>query len=744
MRKLFATAVLLFGASAMLMGQTYNVKTIAGVPAPTTATGANTLALFSPQNVLSGNCLDGSAGCTYISDTFGHKVWMIDATGAASVLIGGSYTGTPTSGQAANTQLVNQPWGLAQDATGNLYISDKNAHRIYKVDKTGVVTRFAGIGSGRFTGDARSGDTAGFNSPRGLAYYNGSLYVADASNNRIRRINLSNNIVNTVAGGGNPAVKAGDPAGIGDSGPAVLGKLSAPEGLAFASDGTMFISDTGNNRIRKVDTSSPAVITTVAGGGTCPAALTGTALTNCQLGNGRDASSVILNGPSGIVVDSSGDLIFAERGNNRVRAVDLPSDTISTIVGSGTSGSTGDGALANNARLNAPTGVALGASGDVLIADTNNGKVRVVSGGIIQSLTNFRTFNGDGAALSTQFGNPSGIAVDSAGNLYVSDTSNNRVRKIDTVGNVTTIAGGGNDSTEGAAATSASLNAPTGIAVDPSGSTIYVSDSGNNRIRRISGGLINTAVGGGTLTGEGLVGTQVQLSLGIGSDLKQRKIAALALDSAGNLYFTDPGNHLVRMLRTDGTVVTLAGIRGVSGGAGDGGPASSALLNSPSGIEVNADGSNVFIADSYNHVVRVLCVKGTADVPCSGGTIYPVAGEMGSADFDSSDTSPAYDLRHRNPAGLVLDGKGNLIYADTRNQSIRKLSLGTLVTTVIAGQDANRDGDYMPFYSGDNVLGTSARFSYPTDVAIDANGNIFITDAANGLIRQLIPNPVAK
>jgi hypothetical protein len=152
----------------------------------------------------------------------------------------------------------------------------------------------------------------------------------------------------------------------------------------------------------------------------------------------------------------------------------------------------------------------------------------------------------------------------------------------------------------------------------------------------------------------------------------------------------------------------------------------------------------VFIADSYNHVVRVLCVKSSADVPCSAGVIYPVAGEMGSADFDSSDTSPAYDLRHRNPAGLALDGKGNLIYTDTRNQSIRKLSLGTLVTTVIAGQDANRDGDYMPFFSGDNVLATTARFSYPTDVAVDANGNIFLVDAANGLIRELIPNPVAK
>ena len=321
------------------------------------------------------------------------------------------------------------------------------------------------------------------------------------------------------------------------------------------SAGNLYIADTGNIRIRKV---SNGVITTVAGNGTVGFS-----------GDNGPATSAQLSGPSGVAVDSAGNLYIADADNGRIRKVS--NGVITTVAGNGAHGFSGDNGPATSAQLNLPSGVALDSAGDLYIADYNN-RIRKVSNGVITTVA------GGGTSLARQrpghqraVGSPTAVAVDSAGNIYIADTGNNRIREVSN-GMIATVAGNGTQGFSGdnGPATSAQLWSPgphrRGLGRQPLHRRLD-----NNRIRKVSNGVITTVAGGGTsFSGDNGPATSAQLYP-----------AGVAVDSAGNLYIADASNNRIRKV-SNGVITTVAG-NGTLGFSGDNGPATSAQLCHPAG-----------------------------------------------------------------------------------------------------------------------------------------------------------------
>ncbi|MCM3038592.1 S-layer homology domain-containing protein [Paenibacillus motobuensis] len=328
----------------------------------------------------------------------------------------------------------------------------------------------AGIGINDYSGDGGPAASAELNYPGGVAVdSSGNLYIADSSNHRVRKVDASGKI-STIAGTGTGGYS-------GDGGPATSAQLNHPYRLTLDSAGNLYISDYSNDCIRKVDVSGR--ISTVAGG-----------KGSGYSGDGGSATSAKLSYPEGVAVDSSGNLYIADKGNHRIRKVDT-SGTISTVAGTGDRGYSGDGGDATSAQLNSPFGVAVDHNGNLYISDTFNHRIRKVdAAGKISTIagTDGPGYWGDGVpAISALFNQPIGIAVDSSGNVYISDRSNDRIRKVDTSGKISTIAGTGQRgySGDGGPATSANLDGPYGIAVDSRGN-VYIADVFSSRIRKLS------------------------------------------------------------------------------------------------------------------------------------------------------------------------------------------------------------------------------------------------------------------
>jgi len=373
---------------------------------------------------------------------------------------------------------------------------------------------------------------------------------------RIRRCGLVGAlvVVVTMVLGGTAFAVAGDIstiAGTGTSGfsgdglAAVGAQLDYPSGVAVDGVGNVFITDTANNRVRRVDAVT-GLISTFAGIGTAGFS-----------GDGAAATSAQLNSPFGVAVDGVGNVFIADTSNHRVRRVDAGTGLISTLAGTGTSGFSGDGTAATGAQLNSPYGVAVDGVGNVFIADSSNNRVRRVDvgTGLISTFagTGVGGFSGDGAAAtSAQLWNPFGVAVDGVGDVFIADTFNNRVRRVDAVtGLISTLAGTtGGFSGDGAAATSAKLNNPRGVGVDFDGN-VFISDTNNNRVRRVDAGtgLIDTIAGNGTFgfSGDGGAATSAQLYYPFG----------VAVDGAGNVFVADQVNHRIRKIDADPATVGL-------------------------------------------------------------------------------------------------------------------------------------------------------------------------------------------
>jgi uncharacterized protein (TIGR03437 family) len=678
-RAAFALLSLFLVAWPVWAQQQYLIKTVAG-GAPLATPAPAQSAIGNPRAV----ALD-SSGNVYFST--GNVVYKLDGSGNLTVVAGNSHAGYSGDGNQATAAQLNAPRGLVLDSAGNLYIADTGNNVVRMVTPAGVISTIVGTGFAGFFGDGGPATGAELNQPYGLAFDgSGNLYIADAGNSVVRKV--SNGTINTFAGLGASRGYTGD------TGAANAAQLSFPVSIAFDSSGNAYIADDGNYVIREV---SGGNINTIIGNGTQGFA-----------GDGIAATSGELNEPNGLQVDSSGNLYFADQGNSRVRKFTKSNSQLSTVAGNGSFGFSGDGSGATNALLNNPYGIALASSGNIYIADYGNARIRLISGSNISTVAGNGqiSFSGDGGqATSAQLNQPDGVAVDSAGNLYISDKLNQRIRKV-SGGVITTIAGTGTAgyTGDGGSAANAQVNQPAGLATDTSGN-IYVADTLNHAVREITPtGNITTIAGTGVqgYAGDGgsAMGAQLRFPSGV------------AVDQAGNIYIADTGNHVVRKI-INGTITTLAG-NGFPGFNGDGGQAASAQLNRPLAVAVDAAG-NVYIADSGNVVVREVSPKGIITTVAGNGSV-------GKA----PDGSAAASSILSGVQSVAVDPAGDIFIVGTVVQFVDPT--GTLYTVA---------GDGRIGYSGDGGPSTGAEFNGVSSVALDGNGNVYLADTNNNAVREM-------
>jgi uncharacterized protein (TIGR03437 family) len=485
-------------------------------------------ALNNPEDV----AVD-SSGNVYIADTGNNNVRKVAAS-VITTVAGNSVAGYAGDGGIATKAALSEPVALTVDSSGNIYIAEYGNSRIRQVSTKGIITTIAGNGTLGYAGDGSQATKAELSSAGVAIDSSGNLYVADRANFRIRQITSSGNIT-TVAGNGIYSDS-------GDGGAAINAQLNGPKGVAVDAAGNLYIADAGNNSVREVSRSG--VITTIAGGSAAGSA-----------GDGGPAAKAQLNGPRGLALDSSGNLYIADTGNNRVREITTDGN-ISTVAGNGTAGYSGDGGPPASGELSQPYGVAVDTGGNLYIADSGNSRVRKVSGGILTTVAgNGATdYSGDGGqATSAALNGPLGIAVDSAHNLYIADTANNRIRFVASNGMISTVAGTGAPGYSGdnGPAMSAELAAPVAVAVDAAGD-IYIADS-STRIRKVyPDGFINNIAGSGVAgySGDAGIATSGQLN----------GPSAIALDSAGNLYVADTGNNAVRLLQPAASGIAIGAV----------------------------------------------------------------------------------------------------------------------------------------------------------------------------------------
>ncbi len=320
--------------------------------------------------------------------------------------------------------------------------------------------------------------------------------------------------------------------------------------------------------------------------------------------------------------------------------------------------------------------------------------------GIVSTLAGSSIGNEDGSGIFSSFNCPYSLAVDVNGNVYVADRDNESIRKIAPSGTVTTLAGAGFRGYADGNGASASFTIPSGVAVDASGN-VYVADSGNHRIRKITSGGIVT-----TLAGSGFQGS----ANGNGVSASFAYPASVAVDASGNVYVADQWSHLIRKISPSGTVTTLAGSGGSGYADGDGASASFAY---PSGVAVDASG-NVYVADSGNNRIRKITSAGVV-------TTFAGAGVRGSADGNGA------SARFNYPTGVAVDASGNVYVAEVGNHRIRKITSGGMVTTLAGSGDpgfADRNGRMASFYN-------------PLGVTVDGSGNVYVADSGNHKIRKI-------
>jgi mucin-19 len=638
-----------------------------------------------------------AAGNVFIADFGNNRIRKLTPNFVISTVAGTGAAGHGGDGGLATSATLNGPIAVAVDSSGNLFIVDSNNHCIRKVSPDGVITTVAGNGVAGFSGDGGVATNARLNFPNSVAVDgSGALFIADTENARVRKVN-TNGVIQTIAGTGAQGFS-------GDGGPAVAAKLFDPAAVAVDGAGSVYIADFSNHRVRKV--TPDGLIATIAGTGIAGFS-----------GDTGPATSAQLNGPNDVKLDASGNVFIADYFNNRIRKIG-PTGAIGAVAGIGFAFFSGDGGPATAAQLNGPFGVAIGVTGDILIADVNNSRVRQVNAaGIISTLAGDGGlgFNGDGPAfLFAQIYNSADAAMDAAGNLFVADTFNQRIRKVTPAGVVSTIAGTNNTgfSGDGGPATSALLWFPTSVAVDGAGN-VFIGDVFNERIRKItSNGIITTVAGNGVpgFSGDGGPAVIAQISNPVG----------LATDTAGNLFIADSNNHRIRMVTPTGVITTVAG-SGDAGFSGDGGPAGSAKLNHPTGVAIDSSG-NIFIADSDNNRIRRVD---------PAGMISTFAG-TGVADFGGDD-EPAITAQLNLPRDVVVDNAGNVFISDSNNARVRMVNLLGQISTVAGTGVAGFSGDGGPAYAAQ--IAASA-------LGIDGAGNLLIVDA--GRIRRVTFTPVAN
>ena len=668
------------------------VTTVAGLAGISgTNDGVGSAARFGDVR---GLAMDG-LGNIYVADGFNYNIRKVTPAGDVSTLAGWAGSFGTNDGLGSDARFAS-PTGIAVDSAGNVYVADGGNHTIRMVAPSGTVRTIAGA-PGQFGALDGPGDMASFNDPSGVAIDStGNLYVADRFNNVIRKMTCSgtNWTVTTFAG---MASTFGADDGFGN-----LARFYEPCGVGVDGSGNIYVADAHNNAIRKM---TPAgYVTTVAG--------TGTPFGGSTDGIGAGAQ---FNFPTGVVVDGNGNVAVADSGNGTIRLMTASGTNwvVRTVAGL-PGGGAGEDGTGNSARFNGLTSVAVDAGGIVYVADTSNDTIRKVTPtGLVTTLAGLAKEPGsaDQPGNPAQFATPIGVAVDRSGNVYVADEDGYTIRKVALVGTnwlVSTLAGtpyksGTNDGVGNAA----EFNFPGGVAVDGTGN-VYVSDTGNGTIRKVTPNGVVTTVAGSPLRG----GTND----GTGSAARFNQPHGLAVDDAGNIYVADCGNNLIRQVTPAGVVTTLAGMPrsiGTNDGVG-----SMAQFNQPFGVAVDA-GRNIYVADSYNTTIRKLSYDGTN---WQVTTLAGLAGQPGTN--DGIGISAQFSL----PNGVAVDGGGNVYVADTLGSTIRRVNPSGVVTTV-----AGLPGIFGSF----DGTGSAAQFNRPFGIAVDNAGNVLVADTFNATIRKM-------
>ena len=609
--------------------------------------------------------------------------------------------------------------GVTIDSAGNLFVADTFNNVVRKVGTNGMATIVAGNGSAYYAGDGGAATNAGLWYPSAVSVdSHGSLFIADSFNHRIRKVD-TNGVIITVAGNG-----IGSYAG--DSGAATNAELNKPQGVCVDAKGNLFIADAYNGRFRKVDTNG--TITTLYSQG----------VNNLSL--------------VGVVVDNSNNLYVADNYAQQVLKLNTNNPPIVLIAGTNkTSGYAGDGGAATNATMNDPLGIAADAVHDMFITDSSNNCIRKVgTNGIISTVAGngANGFFGDGGlATNANLSHPQGVAVDSLGNLFIADSGNNRIRKVDTNGYITTVVG--RNLNDGDQATNAGLNSPYATAFDASGN-FYIAEFYGHRIRKAdTNGVITTVAGNGypAFSGDGGAATNASL----------HRPGGVAVDASGNLFIADGFNRRVREVDTNGNISTVAGTGSWGGGSFYSGAATNARLGRLFGVSVDAFG-NLFVLDFDSKGIEEVATNGSittfgatssfdsAMAPFTGASVfvadnsanrifkYPgshlVAGQSGGSNNGfTGDGGLATSALLSHPLGVTADAAGNFFIADTSNYRIRKVDTNGIINTIA--------GNGVQGFAGDGGAGNNAEFVSPQGLSMDGIGNVYIADTGNNRIRKL-------
>ncbi len=639
--------------------------------------------------------LDGS-GNYYIADEGNLNVMRVGTDGIINVVAGNGFSiSSGNGGLAVNAGLVD-PISVAVDASGNIYVGEFIGD-VRKITTDGIINRIAGSGIHGSAGDNGPATSAQLSEPYGLAVDSaGNLYIADTYNNRIRKVNPSGEIT-TIAGTGQPGFT-------GDNGPAVKAQLYGPTRLALDAAGDLYFVDEDNFRVRKIDVDG--IITTVAGGGR----LTG-------IGVAPTAAAIV---PVAIALNTAGTLYIADRLRFGILEVNIQGKLQTIAGGSGAAGFDGDGgsALAAHFAFGVYPALAIDSAGNVLIADVNNGRIRkITANGVVNTIAGnglFR-FSGDGGpATSATLYLPYSVVEDNSGNIFFTEPGVERIRRVSPSGAISVYAGNGTEgySGDGGPAISAALGDPNFLALGPNGN-LYFTDNFNCVVRSIStAGVIETFAGTGACGDAGDGGPASRASFD--------GLAGLDFDSAGDLIISESFDNRIRMVSSSGIVSTLAG-NGTAGFAGDGGNSKNALVNDPAGVRVH--NGSVYFADSANNRIR--------SINLATSIVTTVAGN-GAAGY-SGDGGPATQASLNFPTSVAFDAAGNMYIADYSNLRIRKVTTAGIISTFAGSLQASG--------LNDGGLAINALLGGTEDIFVDSAGNLLLTDIVFNRVREILTNP---
>jgi uncharacterized protein (TIGR03437 family) len=614
---------------------------------------------------------------------------MVTVAGSSSVGDGGP----------ASSAVLFQVQGIAADAQGNVYLSDTDNHRIRRVAPDGTISTVAGTGAPGFSGDGGPAAAAQIDTPYSLATDpQGNLYFADYGNGRIRRIR-PNGVIETIAGGGPFTPNAQT-----EAGQATLYRLQGPRNVAIARDGTLYISDFLANLVLQVTSGGWL---TIAAGNSQPG----------FAGEGVIARESAISAPAGLAVGTRGELYIAETGTRRVRVVE-------------------NGKIRSWVTTGNPLGLSTDVQGFLYIADTSGGQILrvnpqgqiaavpiagrdvttatggvlyIASGGIVRrvgptgTISNFAgggsTASGDnGPADQARLSFPSGIARDNAGNVYIADRNNHRIRRVSPDGVISTIAGTGEAgiSGDGGDAKRARLNLPSSVAID--GNVLYIADTGNHAIRRVqSSGVIDTLAGTGEpgYDGDNLAGVRSRLNTP----------SYVIADRQGGILVADTGNHRIRRFLPSGRLINVAGT-GKAASEGDGGPAIDAAVWRPRGLALDDSGALYFTEIESGRIRRI----------APNGIMQAFGGNGWNS-----------------PQAVQVLRDGTVAVAESGANRIRLVRSGEVIDFAGTGKAS---------FSGENGDPASAALNAPSDLLVDSEGRTWVADQGNHRIRRIDPASV--